>query len=145
MPYSPAGALVIALVTLHAPQPSPGRAHRNGPAPRASQEEWALAQWRDWFLHRRFALDPWFFFGRADAGRTGCPEQVRLSLGVIDSTQVQFHQVDDRTTTPTLRSSCRVYFADLRLSPARGVLGDGRRMWRLRARMVPKAKDRKRQ
>jgi hypothetical protein len=138
MAFRSLGALVIAFVTFQASQPTPLRAQRRSPAPRTGQTAWSSAQWRDWFLQRRFALDPWFFFGHEESGMSGCPEDVRLSLGVIDSVHVQFHQVDDRAPPPTVRTSCRVSFVDLRLSPARGVLGDGRRMWRLHARMEPK-------
>ncbi len=90
-------------------------------------------RWRQWFERREFGEDPYFFFPQGATGPTGCPAHQRLSYAGSDSVGVRLEVLDERGTTPQVRASCTVRFAELQGVPAVGSLPDGRAMWALRA------------
>lgn len=107
---------------------SPPKATRAG--------DWGAERWSEWFAHRRFALDPWFYFASSDVGGTGCPANVRLSLASVDSQQLRLNLVDDRRSPSIVRATCIVPYIALRRNPVHGRLPDGRILWRLTARVA---------
>ena len=91
------------------------------------------ARWREFFAEREFGEDPYFFFAEGGAGRTGCPALRRLSFVGADADGARLAVINEGGAAATVRSVCRVRFAQLRGEPHVGALPDGRVMWVLSA------------
>ncbi len=112
-------------------------------ASRDASSDAVSERWRQWFEHREFGEDPYFFFPQGETGPTGCPAHQRLSYAGGDSVGVRLEVLDERGITPQVRARCTVRFTELEGVPSIGKLPDGRAMWALRAvRVVREEKSR---
>jgi hypothetical protein len=91
----------------------------------------SAAQWRDWFVQRRFGADPWVFLGPESRAIEGCPVLEKLSIASSDSLGVTLRLVDDRERPIVIRSQCTIRYERFRGQPTHGQLADGRVLWKV--------------